>query len=428
MKKIIIPMLTLCLMVAGIAKAQTQDTDLSTLDNVIYMAPNTTVTIGKESTLSFWMKNTAEIRGFELTLYLPDGVTAVKSERTGKIQGSLSEGRLPEEDEHTLSFSEHDDDGEYIRVLCGSEFEETFTGNDGEIATLQVNVADDVTPGTYPVVLKYMKLTENDIRIFYEHENIVTMLTVAEPGDDRIEFDEDTDNANALAETGLHNVRVKRTINANEWSTICLPFAMTEEQIAAAFGDDVQLADFTGYDVIEESGNIIGITVNFDEVTAIEANHPYIIKVSTAVTEFTVDGVDIAPAAPCVSFGYETGRRPVVYHPMDFIGTYTADFDFFTDAQSGHAIFLSGGKFWYATANTLHMKAFRAYFDFDDILTSVEDASGAIEFKFNLDDATGIETIGHSSLISDHYYNTAGQRVGKNYKGIVVTKGKKALR
>ena len=41
-------------------------------------------------------------------------------------------------------------------------------------------------------------------------------------------------------------VRVKRTINANEWSTICLPFAITAEQVKGVFGDDVQLGDFTG--------------------------------------------------------------------------------------------------------------------------------------------------------------------------------------
>ena len=35
-----------------------------------------------------------------------------------------------------------------------------------------------MTSGTYPVVLKYEKLSENDIRNFYEHENITTMLNV----------------------------------------------------------------------------------------------------------------------------------------------------------------------------------------------------------------------------------------------------------
>lgn len=47
------------------------------------------------------------------------------------------------------------------------------------------------------------------------------------------------------------NVRVKRTIKANEWSTLVLPFAMTAEQVKSAFGNDVQLADFTGVETEE---------------------------------------------------------------------------------------------------------------------------------------------------------------------------------
>ena len=72
-------------------------------------------------------------------------------------------------------------------------------------------------------------------------------------------------------------VRVKRTIKAGEWSTICLPFAMTETQVKAAFGNDVELGDFISYDTVEDDDeNIVGITVDFDEATEIEANHPYI--------------------------------------------------------------------------------------------------------------------------------------------------------
>ena len=85
------------------------------------------------------------------------------------------------------------------------------------------------------------------------------------------------------------DVRVKRTINANEWSTICLPFAMTATQVKAAFGNDVQLGDFAGYDVTDGGK---GISVKFTSATAIAANRPYIIKVGAAVSEFTVDGVE----------------------------------------------------------------------------------------------------------------------------------------
>ena len=45
------------------------------------------------------------------------------------------------------------------------------------------------------------------------------------------------------------DLKVKRTIKANEWSTICFPFAMSVDKLKAAFGDDYDLEEFTDYDV-----------------------------------------------------------------------------------------------------------------------------------------------------------------------------------
>ena len=154
---------------------ETECTDISQMDNVIYIEPMEART-GTQATISLKMKNTAPIRAFQFDLYLPEGVTAVKSAK-GRIQGFLSAGRLPDEDEHTLSFSEQPDGA--IRFLCGSEYDETFTGNDGEIATLLVNIADNIVDGDYPIQLKGMKLTETDISKYYETALVKSKLTIS---------------------------------------------------------------------------------------------------------------------------------------------------------------------------------------------------------------------------------------------------------
>ena len=150
------------------------NTDVSSNDNVIYVEPFA-VTPGTQMTISFKMKNTAEIRGFQFDLYLPEGVTVVKSPK-GRIQGALSASRLPEDDEHDLTFSEQADGA--IRFLCSSQYPETFTGNDGEIATLQVTVAENMADGNYPVLMKNVKLTETDIRNYYVTEKVETTMSV----------------------------------------------------------------------------------------------------------------------------------------------------------------------------------------------------------------------------------------------------------
>lgn len=293
-----------------------------------------------------------------------------------------------------------------------------FSG-DGVVAYVVLSMPENIEVGTYPISITNARINGADI------DGTTFNVTVT----DYITLDENSTVAPEAAEAV--NVRVLRTINANSWSTICLPFAMTEAQTKEAFGSDVQLADFTGYETEEDDDeNIVGITVNFDPVTAIEANHPYIIKVSSPVTEFSVEGVDIDPEdVPCVSFGYETGRRPVVYHPRDFIGTYVADFDFYHDAQK-QALFLSGNKFYYATENSQHMKAFRGYFDFDDVLDAFYDESANIKMAILIDDdETAIDGIVNRKSSNSTCFNLSGRKVMEPQQhGVYIINGKKTLK
>ena len=157
------------------ARVKAKATDLSTKDNVIYVAPMAVDKGATQATLSFQMKNTAAIRGFQFDLYLPEGVTAAKSTK-GRIQGVLSEGRLSEDDEHTLTMQEQPDGA--IRFLCGSQYDETFTGSEGEIATLVVNIDEDMAEGEYLIVLRNMRLSETDISKFYDSDNVETTFVV----------------------------------------------------------------------------------------------------------------------------------------------------------------------------------------------------------------------------------------------------------
>ena len=150
------------------------DTDISSMNNVIYLN-KVEASADSQINLSIRMKNTAAIRGFQFDIYLPEGVTVVKSAK-GKIIGSLSDGRLPEDDEHSLTLSEQGDGA--IRFLCGSLYDETFTGNDGEIATLTVKIAEDINDGDHAVILRNIKLTETDINNYYQTDYVKSTLTI----------------------------------------------------------------------------------------------------------------------------------------------------------------------------------------------------------------------------------------------------------
>lgn len=257
--------------------------------------------------------------------------------------------------------------------------------------------------------------------------NVTFTATVGAAEVKRTLLDETSTTAPATS-NGEVNVRVKRTINANEWSTICLPFAMTAEQVKTAFGNDVQLGDFTGYDTVEDAGNVVGLKINFNKVTAIAANHPYVIKVSTGVTQFTADNVTIAPEdEPCVEYDNGlTGKKRVVWG--SFTGTYVADYEI---PYSGEdiSLFLSGNKMYYASAKTKHMKAYRACFWFTDVLPMTGEASAPINMSFD-GESTGIEEVkGVREFKDNEWYSLDGRKLESKptQKGLYIHNGNKEI-
>ena len=141
------------------------------------------------------------------------------------------------------------------------------------------------------------------------------------------------------------------------------------------------------------------------------------------MAEFIVDGVDVAPADAKIEYDNgKTGKQRKVLGT--FAGTYVADFDFYNEATS-YPLFLNGNKFYYATENTMHMKAFRAYFDFVDYLEEAESASAPIFISFN-SDVTAIRNIGQAAD-DGRYYNLNGQHVTNVKKGLYIKNGKKVV-
>ena len=229
---------------------------------------------------------------------------------------------------------------------------------------------------------------------------------------------DETSTVAPVTENGV-NVRVKRSIKADSWSTICLPFAISAEKLTAAFGEGVQVKDFSSWSSTMDgtTGNIVGITIGFSSVTAMEANHPYLIKVTNAITAengFTVNDVDIVPEdEPTKQVGTNNANRGL------FIGTYVAN-----TTVPENDLFISNDRFYYSNGST-KMKAFRGYFELADVLTSVEGAASRIMIS---DETTGIADVrSEMSEGKDLYYSIAGQKVENPQKGLYIKNGKKVI-
>lgn len=399
MKKILL-LLTACLLGIGQAVA----------GNVLTVG-DVSVPQGGEATLEIGCEFDTEYTAFELQIALPEGVT-LKSDADGYpiIEKAFATN-------HVLTGNLLPSNGNY-KITCRS-MENVSIPVSG--ALFRVTVVADAALAVGTTLEASVTACEFTRTADSQGENLTDVTFSLGVTDYRTVLDEASTTVPAAA-TGV-DVLVKRTINAGEWSTICLPFAMTAEQVVNAFGDGVELGDFVDTEsVYDGQGNTTAISILFDEVTEIEANHPYIIKVQAPITEFTADNVDINPSEDDALVEVDnglTGRRRVVYGGM--YGTYHAQ-----TTLEPYALFLTENNFCYSNGLT-KMKAFRAYFVMLDVLTNVENAQARVQLSFDGAEAMGVKAVGTEKNTDGRYYNLSGQRIAQPSRGLYIRNGKKIM-
>lgn len=407
MKKIMITMLALLMM----GNAYADDS---------FSVENITLPQNGEAPLAvnYSLGEGSKCSGFTFWIELPEGLSVVHETKT---VGEEVRVTVP----YTLgdcyyeipTFTPNLSEG-YLKVACMTANSDPLTKQAGTLATFSITSNGTLTVGsTFTGKLHHATISDEKGGV-HDVASVEFTITIGEPVDTRTVLDELSTEAPEAA-NGV-DVRVRRTIKANEWSTICLPFAMTAEQVTAAFGNDVHLGDFTGCTVDDETENI---TVNFAEVTAIEANHPYIIKVKSLVEEFTVDGVDItSEEEPVIDKDEVTtgsGRnKKTTYN--SFIGNYV-----YGTLVPDYGLFLANNQFWFSTGETV-IKAFRGYFDLATAGAEYDESEAvriAIAFE---DQTTGVTTLSRIPVATGTY-SLSGQRVEKLGKGLYIVNGRKMV-
>lgn len=329
---------------------------------------------------------------------------------------------------------------EYVEGECHNGHTVTANLNEGLLKVTGLSGGKTLI-GTSGILLQFtIKPKTSGLTIGHEYSCSIKDIVLATKDAEQIKPDdsnfkvtisqytilEETSTTAPTAQSDV-DVLVRRTIKANEWSTICLPFAMTAEQITSAFGTGVQVKDFNGIESMTEGDDIVAIEVKFNDVNAIEANHPYVIKLtSKAITYedgFIVEGVDIAPTGELSVDKDETkvkvGSKLYTFY-NSFVGTYVAGT---TVPENG--LFLNGNQFWYSNGSTI-MKGFRGYFSFMDVLSEVANASTRIGFNF--DETTGIKEIHDSNKNVEGTYDLQGRKVEKpTNKGLYIVNGHKVV-
>ena len=242
------------------------------------------------------------------------------------------------------------------------------------------------------------------------------------------------------------NLKVKRSITGGNWSTICLPFAMTTGQIEAAFGEGTQVCEFVGCENTlnkQDEEKLDIIHVKFTTTTeGMEANHPYLIKTTNTITYedgFDVEGVNFAgydqEAARLDLDEYieeikKNGRTYTYYYYNSFVGQYTATTTLGEESDNGSGVlFIAGNKFYRATGSST-MKAFRGYFDLQALPWFLDSNSSANITIFVDGETTDIDAASvFAPQAVEGIYDLQGRKMNGDLnslqKGIYIVNGKK---
>lgn len=131
---------------------------------------------GKDATLSLMMNNKVMVTGYQCDVYLPAGVTFAKGE-DGFEKIELSTKRTTSKDTDYFSYRKQESGA--MRILCSSTTNKTFSGNEGEVATMVVHLDKDLTPGEYPVILRNIVLSDPQAQT-YRNDEMRAILTVVD--------------------------------------------------------------------------------------------------------------------------------------------------------------------------------------------------------------------------------------------------------
>lgn len=283
------------------------------------------------------------------------------------------------------------------------------------LVTVAVKVDDGLAVGDYPVTLSGTMFEYNASDKDYA-DDVTFYIKVV----DRITLDENSTIA-PIARTGV-NVTVNRTIKANEWSTICLPFTMTKAQADAAFGEGYVIKQYKDYtaDIDENTLVTNSITMNFGDyilnaLRKLNAGTPYLIMTKQNITSFNVDGVTISPTTNDVN-GEETNYGLTGKFKGVLAKTKVPD----------KGLFISGNTFYYSSGKT-NIKAFRGWFELEAILNESLDPGARISFNFE-DDTTGITEVHGSNKGAEGTYDLQGRKVEEpTNKGLYIVNGHKVV-
>ena len=213
------------------------------------------------------------------------------------------------------------------------------------------------------------------------------------------------DCTNRIVE-GEFDVKLYRTLKADKWNTFVVPFDLSTDELKAAFGDGVEVAEYSETADAQNAENSI-VSFNSMATPEITANVPVMLKsANSGVFSFTGRTV-------------KAGEVKVAGNAnFDFVGSYNKE-----TVVPENDYYLSDNKIFKSLGYGSTISATRAYIKTKDGLN----ARIASFFIDGEGQTTGI--VNAKKVDTKDYYNLNGQRVDKAQmrKGLYIRDGRKMV-
>ena len=217
-------------------------------------------------------------------------------------------------------------------------------------------------------------------------------------------------SAPSIGTTGSAEVHLKRTFSAGSWNSLCVPFAISEAEVKAQFGNDAKVAAFTG---------ATATTLQFSSCTDIEAGKPYLVYIPEGATQtkFTFKGVTAFAGQPTDVEQQGSANEKTTFH------------GYFHKSTAPKGSYVLRKNQVYHLVSDMAIKGFRA------VLIDGP-ATQRVFTQWSLDGTTtGIGNIDATVIQRFNVYNTNGQMVRHAATslddlphGVYIVNGKKVIK
>lgn len=317
---------------------------------------------------------------------------------------------------------------------------------------------DDAQPSATPAGGKISTLDLSDVTAYSEITATPTGSNIE--GTELKDYTYTIDGKDIAPVAGVsipqfYSIKLTRTFKPNQWTTLTLPFNLTEEEVQKIFGKGTQLIQLNNATVDNGCAKLEFI---YHEIQNVLPGHPYLIKPTltditndanvtvtkdnNTITNFTVFSKCVNPfinqvEIDCDAYtfkgvtGYSTANQTI------------NDINFSVNFEENDIFVSDGNGKMYVSAGSSYGKGYRAWFKYNDGISAsgkINSISLAIDNPGDDDDnvVTTIDMVDvdpdvfNALGIATGVYNLNGQKVSDDMrslpKGIYIVNGKKIVR